>query len=174
MHYHVIASAVVWRGRTGAVRDRCSHRPANDIPSPPVPSAYVPSKGASASAPAGPLPTPAPPPLVVDSVIQFDRLLGCFTSWSRHAHGLCGRHAILFSYLSLPRWLGSSSWFPHKFQNLAWYRSITIEITMIHFHVLDPVPLSVPVYTHFLNSHYDFSLLCPVSFFGPVFLVFVG
>ena len=78
MHYHVMAGAVVWRDRlqafgTGAVRDCCSHRPANDKLSPPVPGAYLPCWGVSAFAPAR-LPFPPPLPLV-DSVVSYARML---------------------------------------------------------------------------------------------------
>jgi hypothetical protein len=79
---------------TGAVRDCCSHRPANDMLCPPVPGAYIPSWRVSAFAPDRPPSPPAPP--LVDSVAP---MFGWFTSWYRHAPGLCGRHAILFSYL---------------------------------------------------------------------------
>ena len=153
MHYHVIARAVVWGGRlqvfgTGAVRDCCSHRPANDMLSPPVPGAYVPSWRVSAFAPDGP-PSP-PPPLLVDSVVQFARMSGCFTSWYRHAPGLCGRHAIFFSYL-IATLVGIILLVSSQIPKLGgWYRSITIEI-MILFHAPDPVPLSVPVYTPFFK-----------------------
>jgi hypothetical protein len=141
MHYHVIARAVVWSGRlqvfgTEVVRDCCSHRPANDMMSPPVPGAYFLACFGLCTRPS-PVPLPHPRHRLL---IQFAPMLGCFTSWYR-----VWPPSHFVSYLSLPRWLVSSSWFPSQIAKLGGSTDRSPSRSRSSYATLR----SVPVYTPF-------------------------
>jgi hypothetical protein len=148
---------------TGAVRDCCSHRPANDVMPPPVPGAYLTSWRVSAFAPARP-PSPPPPPLV-DSVVRFAPMLGCFTSWYRV---WAPSHFVFVSFIATLVGIILLVSFTNC-KTRRWYRSITIEITIL-LHAMQP-SLGACSHSFFKNSLYRFYLLCLVPFFFFFLLV---
>jgi len=121
---------------TGAVRDCCSHRPANDTLSPPVPSAYLPIWRVSAFAPDRLLLI-----LSFNSLLCSDDLLVGIAMHPVCVAAMPFRFRISHCHVGWdPLGLFTNS------KTRRWYRSITIEI-MILFHAPDPVPFSVPVST---------------------------